>query len=181
MFTPPEIPLSGYVPPNTDVYLPKSTSTMYPHQYDSPYATSAPPPSTDYYHPPSNAGPLPSGPGRQPPPSFRKIDTSQVYTAQFPVQNFTPKPFTPSPIAAEKLAIFEPERRLQQPVIRRPLTVPNQRVSNVSPIPFGRGSSPFARASSPFARASSPYDSHPSAPWFVFESLCFVLVFYCFF
>lgn len=150
MFTPPEIPLSGYSPPQTEAYLPppsSKTSSMYPHQYENTYA----PPPTDYNQyqpqPPSSGYPTSAA---QPVPSFRKLDPSQVYSAQFPVQNFTPKPFTPSPIAQEKLAIFEPEKRLQQPVIRRPLTVPNQRVSNVSPTPFG---------------GSSQYDSHPSAPW----------------
>lgn len=165
MFTPPEIPLSGYSPPQTDAYLPApaKTSSMYPHQYESTYA----PPPTDFYQPPpqqsgfSSGGPPQSGfstgapqqsgfSSGAPPPSFRKIDPSQVYGAQFPVQNFTPKPFNPSPIAQEKLAIFEPEIRLQQPVIRRPLTVPNQRVSNVSPTPFG---------------GSSQFESHSNAPW----------------
>lgn len=168
MFTPPEIPLSGYNPPSTEAFLPPSkTSSMYPHQYENTYA---PPshPAPDFYKPsaapdfykPSAAPDFykPSaacGPPAQPPPSFRKIDPSQVYTAQFPVHNFTPKPFTPSPISQEKLAIFEPERRLQQPVIRRPLTVPNQRISNVSPTPF----------------SGSPYDSHSNAPWYVNVSL----------
>lgn len=145
MFTPPEIPLSGYNPPSTEAFLPPSkTTSMYPHQYDNTYA---PPshPAPDFYKPS-----VASGPPTQPPPSLRKIDPSQVYTAQFPVQNFTPKPFTPSPISQEKLAIFEPERRLQQPIIRRPLTVPNQRISNVSPTPF----------------SGSPYDSHSNAPWY---------------
>lgn len=168
MFTPPEIPLSGYTPPRTDAYLPKTTSSSYPHQYENTYA---PPPSNDYYQSSSGA---PQGP-----PSFRKLDPSQVYGAQFPVQNFTPKPFTPSPIAQvrickqqicfevihfiirllisinksqEKLAIFEQQPTyLPQPVIRRPLTVPNQRVKNVSPTPFGGGSAHF--------------DSYQSAPW----------------
>lgn len=147
MFTPPEIPLSGYNPPSTEAFLPSSkTSSMYPHQYQNTYA---PPPAhsaPDFYKPSAVSGPT------QPPPSFRKIDPSQVYNAQFPVQNFTPKPFTPSPISVEKLAIFEPERRLQQPIIRRPLTVPNQRISNVSPTPF----------------SGSPYDSHSNAPWYTF-------------
>lgn len=141
MFTPPEIPLSGYTPPRTDAYFPKTTSSSYPHQYEN-YAP-APAPSTDYYQ-------LPCAASNRAPPSFRKIDPSQVYGAQFPVQNFTPKPFTPSPIAQEKLAIFEQPQQLQQPVIRRPLTVPNQRVKNVSPTPFSGG---------------SQYDSYQSAPW----------------
>lgn len=134
MFTPPEIPLSGYQPPSTEAYLPPSkTTSMYPHQYENTY-------TPDFYTPRAA-----SGPPTQPPPSMRKMDPSQVYTAQVPVQNFTPKPFTPSPISQEKLAIFEPERRYQPPVIRRPLTVPNQRISNVSP---------------------TPYDSHSNAPWY---------------
>lgn len=144
MFTPPEIPLSGYTPPRTDIYLPKTSPKSYPHQYDNTYVPS---PSHDLYQPVS--GGSPSGP-----PSFRKIDPSQVYGAQFPVQNFTPKPFTPSPIAQEKLAIFEQPSQLQQPVIRRPLTVPNQRVRNVSPTPFG---------------GSSQFDSHQNAPLFSIE------------
>lgn len=155
MFTPPEIPLSGYNPPSTEAFLPPSkTTSMYPHQYDNTYAPpSYAPPS---YAPPSQPAPdfykpsFASGPPTQPPPSLRKIDPSQVYTAQLPVQNFTPKPFNPSPISQEKLAIFEPERRYQPPVIRRPLTVPNQRVSNVSPTPF----------------SGSPYDSYSNAPWY---------------
>lgn len=143
MFTPPEIPLSGYTPPRTDAYLPKTALSSYPHQYENTYA---PLPPTDLY--PVNEGP----------PSFRKIDPSQVYGTQFPVQNFTPKPFTPSPIAQEKLAIFD-KPALQQPVIRRPLTVPNQRVKNVSPTPFGSGGS-----------SSVQYDPYPSAPWYVLQS-----------
>lgn len=135
MFTPPEIPLSGYTPPRTDAYFPQTSPPLssYPHQFENTYA----PPSNDLYHP----------------PSFRKIDPSQVYGAQFPVQNFTPKPFTPSPIALEKLAIFEQQQQqqLQEPIIRRPLTVPNQRIKNVSPTPFGGGNSHF--------------DLHQSAPW----------------
>lgn len=160
MFTPPEIPLSGYTPPQTDVYLPPPSKTsMYPHQYENTYA----PPQT-YQAPYQAPAPAPAPPQQQqsgfssgaaPPPSFRKIDPSQVYGAQFPVQNFTPKPFNPSPIAQEKLAIFEPERRSQPPVIRRPLTVPNQRVSNKSPIPFG---------------GNSQFESHSNAPWYVFIS-----------
>lgn len=170
MFTPPEIPLSGYHPPSTEIFLPPSkTTSMYPHQYENTYAPQQPAP--DFYKPSYASGhPAPdfykpshasghsapdfykpsyaSGPATQPPPSARKIDPSQVYSAQGPVQNFTPKPFTPSPIAQEKLAVFEPER-LQQPIIRRPLTVPNQRVSNVSPTPF----------------SGSPYDSSTNAPW----------------
>lgn len=138
MFTPPEIPLSGYTPPRTDAYLPKGSSS-YPHQYENQYA----PPPSDLYHSPIG---VPQGS-----PSFRKLDPSQVYGAQFPVQNFTPKPFKPSQIAKEKLAIFEQQPTLQQPVIRRPLTVPNQRVKNVSPTPFGGGSAQF--------------DSYQSAPW----------------
>lgn len=146
MFTPPEIPLSGYTPPKTEFYLPKTSSSSYPHQYENSYA---PPPSHDLYQP---SGPPSGPPSGSPsgPPSFRKIDPSQVYGAQFPVQNFTPKPFTPSPIAQEKLAIFEQPSQLQQPVIRRPLTVPNQRVRNISPTPFG---------------GSSQFDSHQNAPW----------------
>lgn len=141
MFTPPEIPLSGYSPPRTEAYLPKSSVSSYPHQYENTYAPPPPQPSqSDFYQPSKGA-----------PPSFRKIDPSQVYGAQFPVQNFTPKPFTPSPIAQEKLAIFEQQPTLHQPVIRRPLTVPNQRVKNVSPTPFGGGSAQF--------------DSYQSAPW----------------
>lgn len=147
MFTPPEIPLSGYTPPRTEIYLPKtSSSSAYPHQYENTYA---PPQQTDVYHPPTDVYQPPIG-APQGPPSFRKIDPSQVYGAQFPVQNFTPKPFTPSPIAQEKLAIFEQPSQLQQPVIRRPLTVPNQRVRNVSPTPFG---------------GHSQLDSHQNAPW----------------
>lgn len=161
MFTPPEIPLSGYSPPQTDIYLPAATrskSPFYPHQYENAYV---PPPNDVYqdvyqpasapqYQPPTalqyqqSSGPKYQPPQQQqqqyqhqqPPPSFKKIDPSSVYSAQGPVQNFTPKPFTPSPIAQEKLAIFEPERQYQPPVIRRPLTVPNQRVRNVSPAPF---------------------------------------------
>lgn len=149
MFTPPEIPLSGYIPPQTDCYLPPSkTPSYYPHQYENTYA----PPPTDLYQPQTDLYQPSSGPPSGPsfaPPSFRKLDPSQVYTAQFPVQNFTAKPFTPSPIAQEKLAIFESQdRRLQQPVIRRPLTTANQRVKNVSPTPFG-----------------GQFDSHLSAQW----------------
>lgn len=176
MFTPPEIPLSGYSPPQTDAYLPsKSSSSFYPHQYDNAYA---PPPSdvyrapSDAYYPPAaspyqqpaaapykaSSAPIyqpSSGPQYQSPtqpPSFKKIDPSTVYSQQGPVQNFTPKPFNPSPIAQEKLAIFEPERQYQPPVIRRPLTTPNQRVRNVSPAPFAGG----------------PHlDSYQNAPWLV--------------
>lgn len=149
MFTPPEIPLSGYTPPQTDIYLPKTSPSAYSHhQYENTYA---PPQPTDVYHPPSGG-----------PPSFRKIDPSQVYGAQFPVQNFTPKPFTPSPIAQEKLAIFEQPTQLQQPIIRRPLTVPNQRVRNVSPAPFG---------------GNSHLDSHQNAPWLVIERVLFSFLF----
>lgn len=158
MFTPPEIPLSGYNPPvQTDAFLPKTSSSVYPHQYESTYAPPPPQlqsqPTPDFYNKPS-----PCGPATQPPPTFRKIDPSHVYGAQFPVQNFTPKPFTPSPISQEKLAIFEPERRLQTPIIRRPLTVPNQRVSNVSPTPF----------------SGSPYDSNSNVPWYAFFSIAVI-------
>lgn len=172
MFTPPEIPLTGYTPPQTDAYLPpstKSTPSYYPHQYENTYV----PPPTDYptapqYQPSSAPQYKPSSaPQYQPPreqqyqsptqpPPFKKIDPASVYSAQGPVQNFTPKPFTPSPIAQEKLAVFEPERQYQPPVIRRPLTVPNQRVRNVSPAPFGGG---------------SQFDPYQNAPWLVHTTL----------
>lgn len=148
MFTPPEIPLSGYTPPRTDAYLPPTSKTsMYPHQYESTYAPPPPQASVDFYQSAEPQSVYKSGAS---PPTFKKIDPSQVYGAQFPVQNFTPKPFTPSPIAQEKLAIFEPEKRSQPPIIRRPLTVPNQRVSNVSPTPFA---------------GNSQFESHSNAPW----------------
>lgn len=148
MFTPPEIPLSGYTPPRTDIYLPKSTApatSFYPHQYENVYT-----PTNSYCSPaPPVAAPAPSA-AYQPAPTCKKLHPSQVYSPQGLVQNFTPKPFTPSPIAHEKLAIFEKTSPTQPPVIRRPLTIPNQVVQNASPIPFGFGSS---------------YDSHPNPSW----------------
>lgn len=100
MFTPPEIPLSGYNPPATDAYLPSvKPSSVYPHQYESTYAPPPPQPAPDFYKP--------CGRTQAPPPTYRKIDPSHVYGAQFPVQNFTPKPFTPSPISQEKVGAMK--------------------------------------------------------------------------
>lgn len=141
MFTPPEIPLSGYVPPKTDVYLPPSTSSTsyYPHQFDSAPAPLPSAPQTDYYRQPSPfassappfASSAPSFASSAPPfassapqqdfyrqqtPICKKVDPSHIYTQQQGVQNFTPKPFTPSPISNEKLAVFEPARKHQPAV-----------------------------------------------------------------
>lgn len=174
MFTPPEIPLSGYVPPKTELYLPQtSSSNLYQHSYENAYAA---PPSvpSDYYHAPSTQQSDYSAPqqskqqeyygapatkqpefyqpqqyGNALAPTCKKVDPMSIYSHHQPVQNFTPKPFTPSPISNEKLAIFEPAKKHAPPVsIRRPLTIPNQVVRNVSPTPF-----------------ASQYDSYQSSPW----------------
>lgn len=141
MFTPPEIPLSGYTPPQTEIYLPKSsqiTSSYYPHQHENTRT------STDLYHQPNNTYYPTTELYHQlePKPSCKNVQVSQIYSKNS-VPNFTPKPFTPSPIAHEKLAVFEPNKPYQSsaPVIRRPLTIPNQAVRNISQNSFGLNSS----------------------------------------
>lgn len=136
LYVPPEIPLSGYVPPQTgDIYSPYPANAQYPHsdnyysdysQYPSqPY--SSPQSSKNYYNPPSHY--IPKS------PSAGRLQTTHIYSPQSNAQNVAPTQFNPSPIPAEKLAIFEPEQLYRQPY-RRPLTVPNQIVRNVSPTPF---------------------------------------------
>lgn len=132
MFTPPEIPLSGYTPPQTEIYLPKSSQiplSYYPLQQENARA------STDLYHQPNNTY-YPTTElyhHSEPIQSCKNVQVSQIY-AKNSVPNLTPKPFTPSPIAHEKLAVFEPNEPNQSPasVIRRPLTIPNQAVHNIS-------------------------------------------------
>lgn len=140
MFTPPEIPLSGYTPPQTEIYLPKSsqiTSCYNPHHEN----TRA---STDLYHQPNNTYYPTTQLYHQLEliPPCKNVQSSQIYSKNI-VPNFTPKPFTPSPIAHEKLAVFEPNKPHQPsaPVIRRPLTIPNQAVRNVSQSSLGFNSS----------------------------------------
>lgn len=146
MFTPPEIPLSGYTPPQTDIYLPKSSTSAtsnYPLQYDNFYTP------TETYRLPADSYPQVD---KQLCSTYKNLHPTQVYSSQGSIQNFTPKPFTPSPIAHEKLAVFEPNKTHQsQPsIIRRPLTIPNQVVQNVSPAPFG---------------FCSTYDSYQNSSW----------------
>lgn len=135
---PPEIPLNGYVPPQTDIYSPYPPNPNYPHSdnYYSDYSQSqyspqqqySSPSSKPYYNPPSHY--IPKS------PSAGRLQTTHIYSPQSNAQNAAaPNQFNPSPIPAEKLAIFEPEQLYRQPY-RRPLTVPNQIVRNVSPTPF---------------------------------------------
>lgn len=141
MFTPPEIPLSSYTPPKTDIYLPKSsqiTSSYYPHQHENARAP------IDLYHQPNNTYCPTTELYHQlePIPSCKNVQVSQIYSKNA-VPNFTPKPFTPSPIAHEKLAVFEPNKPNQYPAteIRRPLTIPNRAVRNISQNSLGFNSS----------------------------------------
>lgn len=130
MFTPPEIPLSGYTPPQTNIYLPSEQSApFYPQHNESYYQPSSP---SNAYAPDTS-----SKYALNQVPTYKPLHPSQVYSQQPLASNLTPKPFTPSPIATEKLAIFEPEIQHNPQIIRRPLTIPNQVVRNVSPAPFG--------------------------------------------
>lgn len=168
MFTPPEIPLSGYTPPRTNLYLPAEQSApFYPQHNESLYQPSppsnqpsrqfypSPTPATSAYAPDSSSKYAPSQV-----PTYKPLHPSQVYSQQALTPNLTPKPFTPSPIATEKLAIFEPEIQHHPSVIRRPLTIPNQVVRNVSPTPFGpryAGSSNKATSAVNIPAPKSPY------------------------
>lgn len=171
MFTPPEIPLSGYTPPQTNVYSPpEQNAPFYPQHNESFYQPSPPSnqPSRQFYSSPATA-PAPSAyatdssskyaPNQV--PTYKPLHTSQVYSQQPLTPNLTPKPFTPSPIATEKLAVFEPEIQYNPPVIRRPLTIPNQVVRNVSPTPFG----PRYTASSGHHATSAVNIPAPKSPY----------------
>lgn len=135
MFTPPEIPLSGYTPPQIDIFIPKSaqtissTSSYYSRQHENTRT------STDLYHQPNRTYYPKSELYHQLEPAqlYKNVELSKIYSKNS-VPNFTPKPFTPSPIAHEKLAVFEPNKPNQPPVpvIRRPLTIPNQALRNIS-------------------------------------------------
>lgn len=175
MFTPPEIPLSGYVPPQTNLYLPPDQNARYPHYNESAYQV-APPQSQSsvaaaqqsYY---KQAQVPPNIPSYNVSPTYKKLQPSQVYSQQQLTPNLTPKPFTPSPISSEKLAIFEPELQYNPPVIRRPLTIPNQFVRNVSPTPFGSryvgggGGSPAVNIPLKSYQNDSYSDSYQSQSW----------------
>lgn len=146
MFTPPEIPLSGYTPPQTNIYFPpEKSATIYSPSNESFYQQLPPlnQLSRQFYSSPkpaASAHDAHDSNSKYAPnqvPSYKPLHPSQVYSQQALTPNLTPKPFTPSPIATEKLAIFEPEIQHHPPIIRRPLTIPNQVVRNVSPAPFG--------------------------------------------
>lgn len=160
---PPEIPLNGYTPPNTSDYSPYPANPNYPHsdnyysdysQYSSQQKYSSQPyasqpytsPPNKSYNPPSNYLPKSS--------SYGKLQTTHIYSPQSNVQNVTPTQFNPSPIPPEKLAIFEPEQLYRSP-IRRPLTVPNQIVRNISPTPYGNRAA-RAGSSGPIGISTNP-------------------------
>lgn len=166
MFTPPEIPLSGYTPPQTNIYLPaESTTPYYPKHNESFYKPTPPSsqPAHQYYASPTPAAYEQNSSSKYASnqvPTYKPLHPSQVYSQQALTPNLTPKPFTPSPIATEKLAIFEPEIQHHPSVIRRPLTIPNQVVRNVSPAPFGArygGSSSKITSAVNIPAPKSPY------------------------
>lgn len=165
MFTPPEIPLSGYTPPQTNLYLPPEQSAPFYSQPNESYYQPTPPsnkPTRQFYASPTPA-PAPDSCSKYAPhqvPSYKPLHPSQVYSQQALTPNPTPKSFTPSPIATEKLAIFEPEIQHNPAIIRRPLTIPNQVVRNVSPAPFGSrytGSSTKSTTAANIPVSKSPY------------------------
>lgn len=134
MFTPPEIPLNGYIPPQTDAYLPKDTTPYYPHQND--YYSQSNNNYSSYYSPSYNVGQVSTAPyttiPRKPAlapvavPTFKALQPSQVYSQQPLSSNHAATQFNPNPLPYDKLAIFEPEIVQNPQFIRRPAFAPKR-------------------------------------------------------
>lgn len=130
MYTPSEIPLSGYKPPEVPIPKPQPS-------YSAPAPSQSP-----YYSPP-----------QQQPQHFNQQPQSSIYPprqTQSAVGNISPAPFMSSPIPSDRnsASVFSkpvsiPQRQNLYDAPSKPLSVPSRQVGNVSPTPFSSGTPPM--------------------------------------